>query len=56
MKTILMMIEVEDSNYENVLRKVEDAFEDASIKDCRITAYETYAEDESIPDIMKRGE
>lgn len=56
MKTILVMFEVADENYDEVVESIQDEMENPLVTELKITAYETYTEGELIPDIMKRGD
>ena len=54
MKTILMMIEVKDEDYEFYADELQQELDNPTDQACVLTAYQTYEEGEIIPDIMKR--
>ena len=56
MKTILMMVEVTDEMYEEIVEELQMELDNPSCEETKLTAYETYSEEDSIPDIMKRGD
>ena len=56
MKTILMMMEVKDDDYEFYADELQQELDNPTDGSCILTAYQTYEEDEIIPDIMKREE
>ena len=56
MKTILLMIEVADELYDEAIRDLQMELDNPTDEEIKLTAYETYTEEDSIPDIMKREE
>ena len=54
MKTILMMAEVKDEDYEFYADELQQELDNPTDGACTLTAYQTYEEGEIIPDIMKR--
>lgn len=56
MKTILLMIEVADELYDEAVRDLQMELDNPTDEEIKLTAYETYTEEDSIPDIMKREE
>ena len=55
-KTIIMVLEVAEEEYEDIIETLQEELDNPTCQECRCVAYETYNEDEQIPDIMKREE
>lgn len=56
MKTVLIMIEVKnEEKLEELYDKLEESMKESN-QNMNVTAYETYNDDELIPDIMKRND
>lgn len=55
MKTILMMAEVKDEDYEFYADELQQELDNPTDEAFNLTAYQTYEEGEIIPDIMKRN-
>ena len=56
MKTILLVVEVSDELYDEAVRDLQMELDNPTDEEIKLTAYETYAEGDLIPDIMKREE
>lgn len=56
MKTILMMVEVTDERYNEIVEEIQMELDNPTDEEVKLTAYETYIEGDLIPDIMRRLE
>ena len=56
MKTVLIMAEVSDDMYSEIIEELQMELDNPSCEEVKLTAYETYTEGDLIPDIMKREE
>ena len=54
MKTILTMMEVKDEDYDFYVDELQQELDNPTEGGCTLTAYQTYEENDVIPDIMKR--